>query len=158
MNGARHLADLGGTVVAIHHAGKSESSADFRGSSDWKASVDAAFHVANISQDGKLDRLSLRCYKSRYGFTGSLVYRYAGGLFVRDERTDAPAIIAADQLTALLRTNPGVGAKEFEDLAAKANLGRNRARDFLSNGVLAGTIRRETAARNRQHHYLAEAE
>ena len=158
MNGSRQLVDLGATVCVVHHDGKADSARDFRGSSDWKASVDAAFHVTNITSDGKLDRLNLRCYKSRYGFAGSLVYRYAGGLFVRDERVDAPAIIAADQLTALLRTNPGVGTKEFEDLAAKANLGRNRARDFLGNGVLAGTIRRDSGAKNRQHHYLSEAE
>lgn len=158
MNGARHLADMGATVIVIHHDGKADSARDFRGSSDWKASVDAAFHVTNITSDGKLDRLNLRCYKSRYGFSGSLVYRYAGGLFIRDERVDAPAIVAADQLTALLRTNPGVGTKEFEDLAAKANLGRNRARDFLSSGVLAGTIRRDPGTKNRQHHYLSEGE
>jgi hypothetical protein len=158
MNGARQLTNLGATVIVIHHDGKAETARDFRGSSDFKASLDQAFHVTNISSDGKLDRLSLRCYKSRYGFTGSLVYRYASGLFIRDERIDAPAVVAADQLTALLRTNPGIGTKEFEDLAAKANLGRNRARDFLSNGVLAGTIRRETAGRNRQHHFPVEVQ
>jgi len=156
MNGARQLTDLGATVGVVHHDGKAESARDFRGSSDWKAAIDQAFHVTNITSDGKLDRLNLRCYKSRYGFAGSLVYRYAGGLFLRDDRIDAPAVIAADQLTAILRTNPGIGAKEFDDLAARANLGRNRARDFLANGVLAGTVRRETAARNRQHHYLVE--
>jgi len=154
MNGARHLADLGATVIVIHHDGKADSARDFRGSSDWKASVDAAFHVTNIASDGKLDRLNLRCYKSRYGFSGSIVYRYAGGRFVRDEREDAPAIVAADQLTALLRTNPGIGAKEFVNLAVKANLGRNRARDFLADGFLAGTVRRDPGTKNRQHYYL----
>ena len=94
MNKARRLADLGATVAVIHHSGKADSSTDFRGSSDFKASVDVAFHVTNLSSDGKLlDRVTLRCFKSRYGFTGSIVYHYDGGRFVRDGRTDEPAAI-----------------------------------------------------------------
>jgi hypothetical protein len=78
MHGTRRLVDLGATVIVIHHDGKAESARDYRGSSDFKAAVDQAFHVSNISADARLGRLSLRCFKSRYGFTGSLVYDYAG--------------------------------------------------------------------------------
>lgn len=154
MNGARRLVDVGCSVVVIHHDGKADSARDYRGSSDFKAAVDQAFHITNVTTDGKLDRLSLRCYKSRYGLSGSLIYLYAGGRFVRDDRDDAPAVTTAEQLTAILRMNPGIGSKQFEDLAAKDGLGRNRARDFLSNGVLAGSIRREEIGRNRFQHYL----
>lgn len=156
MHSARRLADLGAAVIVIHHDGKADSARDFRGSSDFKAAVDQAFHVSNLSQDGKLDRLTLRCFKSRYGFTGSIIYHYADGFFVRDRRADAPAINSADQLTALLRQNPGIGTRQFEDEAAKQSIGRQRARDFLSNGVLSGVIRREDAGRNRFRHYLTE--
>ena len=37
--------------------------------------IDQAFHVTNISSDGKLDRIRLRCFKSRFGLSGNLVYR-----------------------------------------------------------------------------------
>lgn len=158
MHQSRRLADLGATVVVIHHDGKSETARDYRGSTDFKASVDAGFHVSNIGPDSRLDRLSLRCFKSRHGFVGSLVYLYAGGRFVRDERHDAPAITVGEQLTALLRLNPGIGAKKFENLAHEKRLGRNRARDFIVNGVLAGTIRRENLGGNRSAHYLAEGQ
>ena len=158
MHGARRLADIGATVNVIHHDGKAESARDFRGSSDFKAAVDQAFHVTNISRDGKLDRLSLRCFKSRYGFCGSLVYLYSGGRFTRDERQDAPARTAADQLTEILRTNPGIGSRELDALAAKRGLTRSQTREFINNGVLTGVIRRETGAKNRVRHYLAEAE
>ncbi|MDP8989138.1 MAG: hypothetical protein M3N41_03535, partial [Acidobacteriota bacterium] len=125
---------------------------------DFKAAVDQAFHVTNISRDGKLDRLSLRCFKSRYGFCGSLVYLYSGGQFTRDEREDAPARTAADQLTEILRTNPGIGSRELDAVATKRGLTRSQTREFINNGVLAGVIRRETGAKNRVRHYLAEAD
>jgi GTPase SAR1 family protein len=157
MNGARQLTDLGATVVTIHHDGKSTTAQDFRGSSDFKAALDQAFHITNITSDGKLDRLSLRCYKSRYGFSGSLIYNYAGGLFLRDERVDAPARTAADQLTSILRTNPGITSREFDELSAKAGVARSRARVFLDNGILSGEVRREIGAKNQRRHYLAEA-
>ena len=54
MHGSRRLADMGATVNVIHHDGKAGSAKDSRGSSDFKAAVDQAFHVTNISRDGKL--------------------------------------------------------------------------------------------------------
>jgi hypothetical protein len=154
---ARRLADLGATVVVLHHDGKADSARDFRGSSDFKAALDMAFHCTNVSSDSRLDRIRLRCFKSRYGFAGEIVYHYADGRMVRDERSHAPERTAADQLTSLLRVNPGVTTKRFEDLAAGLSLGRNKARDFLGNGVLAGSITRESAGRNTFRHYLPEA-
>jgi KaiC/GvpD/RAD55 family RecA-like ATPase len=154
MHQCRRLADLGATVLVIHHDGKADSARDFRGSSDFKASVDQAFHCSNLSSDGKLDRLTLRCFKSRYGLSGSFIYRYAAGRFVRDERRDAPVRSVADQLTAILHQRPGIGSKKFEEEASKQGLGRQQARDFLTNGVLSGVIRRESAGRNRLRHYL----
>jgi hypothetical protein len=133
MHGIRRLADRGATVVPIHHDGKSETARDFRGSSDFKASVDQAFHVSNLGSDGKLDRLSLRCFKSRYGFSGSLIYHYADGRMVRDERADAPARAVADELTQILRENPACSGELFEKLATAKGISRQRARNFLKS-------------------------
>ena len=155
MHQCRRLADLGATVIVIHHDGKSDSAKDFRGSSDFKASVDQAFHCSNLSSDGKLDRLTLRCFKSRAGLGGSIVYRYAGGQFLRDERPGAPARSVADRLTAILRQNPGIGTRKFEEEAVSQSLGRQQARDFIENGVLSGVIRRENAGANKLKHYLS---
>lgn len=158
MHTLRQLADRGATVIVIHHDGKSETSRDYRGSSDIKASVDQAFHVSNLGEDGKLDRITLRCFKSRIGFSGLISYRYAGGKFLRDERQDAPARTVADQLSDLLRQNPGIRTKEFEDAAVRKGVGRNKARDFLADSVLSGAIRREVAGRNQFRHYLPETQ
>jgi hypothetical protein len=158
MHGPRRLADLGASVVLIHHDGKADSARDFRGSSDFKAAVDVAFHVTNSSPDGKIENLRLRCFKSRFGFSGEIVYRYAGGKMLRDEAWDAPAQSRGLELTGLLRQHPGIKAKDFEDLAHKQGLGRNRARTFLQDGILSGVVRREIGAQRAQHHYLAGVE
>ena len=140
MHFCRRLADLGACVIIIQHDGKADTAKDFRGSSDFKAAIDQAFHTTNVNADLRLDRIRLRCFKSRFGFCGEIIYSYDDGRVTRDERAHAPERTITDQLTALLRLNPGVTTKRFEDLAAKQNLGRNRARDFLSNGVLAHSI------------------
>ena len=154
MNSARRLADLGATVVIIHHNGKGTTARVFRGSSDFKAAVDQLFLVTNHSSDLKLDRLRLQCDKSRYGFFGSLVYRYAGGGLVRDDHAEAPAVGVDQQLAALLRLHPGVTKDAFEKLSVNAGLGRRSARTFLTEGALGGTVNKERGARRAEHYSL----
>lgn len=153
----RRLADRGATVIVIHHDGKADTAKDFRGSSDFKAAVDIAFHVGNFGENGLLDRVTLRCYKSRFGFGGSLTYAYADGRFVRRDAPEATQGVT-EQLTSLLRTNPGIQASRFEELANQRGLGRNRARSFLDDGVLSRTIRCESGPKNTRRYFLAGTE
>ena len=76
------------------------------------------------------------------GATSEITYRYANGAFVWGDEGEARQA-ASDELTTLLRQNPGVSARRFDELVAKAGLGRNRARTFLNNGVLSRSIRRK---------------
>jgi hypothetical protein len=154
MRRCRMLADFGATVVVIHHDGKADTSKDYRGSSDFKAAVDAAFHVSNFGADGRLGTIQLRCYKSRFGFSGELLYHYTGGRFVRDQDVNAPSRTVTEQLTSLLRANPGATVVEFERLSVDHGLGRARARQLLSEGVLSGAIRREKGAGRTMRHSL----
>lgn len=146
----RRLADLGATVALIHHDGKGASSSDFRGSTDFKASLDQSFHVVNIGPTGLLDKLRLRVFKSRYGLSGDIVYRYAGGAMVRDTEPLAREKGYADQLRSILRMNPGITVTDFEKRVNAAKIPRGRARDFVNDGVLEGSIRRETLPNNKQ--------
>jgi hypothetical protein len=62
----RHLANLGATVVVLHHTGKADSSKQYRGSSDIKAVVDTAYLLErNSDQPDRLGKLSLTCFKGR---------------------------------------------------------------------------------------------
>lgn len=156
MHRCRRIADKGATVIVIHHDGKAETAKDYRGSSDFKAAIDLGFHVSNFGADGKLDRLILRPFKTRIHVGGEISYSYADGRFVRGATEEARETVT-EQLTMLLRMNPGVKAKRFEDLANDKGLGRNRARTFLNDGLLAGSIRRENGPNNTKCHFLANA-
>jgi hypothetical protein len=48
---------------------------------------------------------------------------------------------------------PGIKKAAFENLASDGGLGRNKARDFINDALLAGKIRREGKG-NRQGHFL----
>lgn len=147
-SGPRRLADMGATVIQIHHDGKSDSARDFRGSSDFKASIDQAFHVTNLGGNMRLDRVRLRCFKSRFGLTGDIVYNYAGGLFLRDDSPTAQAKTASQILRELLRLNPGITQVEFEGRAIKAGIARSKARDFILDGISERSIDLQPGAKN----------
>jgi hypothetical protein len=63
----RALANLGATVLILHHTGKASSSQDYRGSSDIKAAVDMAYCLeSEMTFAGAIHRLSLRNFKGRF--------------------------------------------------------------------------------------------
>ncbi|MFN7992746.1 MAG: AAA family ATPase [Bryobacteraceae bacterium] len=149
----RILADMGATALLIHHDGKADSAKQYRGSSDFKAAVDVAFHVSNYpGADGLLGVVRLNCYKSRFGFTGQIMYHYCEGRFERNADT------MKERLNSILRTHPGAKAVEFENLATQQSLSRKHARDFLKNGILDQTIRCERGHGRTKKFYLAVAD
>src|ERR1035437_8059022 len=113
MNRCRRVADLGACVIVIHHDGKAETSKDYRGSSDFKAAVDQAYHVASFGSDGRLDKLVLRPYKSRIGAAAEITYNYADGQFLRGDAAEARQTVG-EQLTVLLRMNPGITGRRLD--------------------------------------------
>jgi AAA domain/DnaB-like helicase N terminal domain len=143
MTRCRRVADLGATVALIHHDGKAETARDYRGSSDFKAAVDQAYHVTSFGTDGRLDKLMLRPYKSRIGAAVEITYSYSDGQFIRCDAGEARQTVG-EQLTGLLRLNPGVTATVFENLANDRRLGRNRARTFLGDGIASKAVRYES--------------
>src|SRR5205823_6133140 len=66
MHGFRRLADLGATVITLHHSGKSDAAKDYRGSSDIKASIDVGYHLTNTSGPSQLGLMRLRAFKTRF--------------------------------------------------------------------------------------------
>jgi hypothetical protein len=150
MQGLRRLADLGATVIFLHHSGKSDSSKDYRGSSDYKAAVDSAYHLANLGDTTRLEVLRLRAFKTRLASAAELCFRYQDGAFSLDCRGSTAS--AYDVLVTLLVQNPGVTASEFENLAFGRGHARDKARNFLSGGANSGTITFKTGPHNRKLH------
>lgn len=58
---------------------------------------------------------------------------------------------AAVRLTEMLRTNPGLGSREFEAMAHKSEVAYNKARRFLAEGVKSGKITTKTDGRKKEH-------
>ena len=148
MQRCRSLANMGGTLLLHHHSGKSESSQDYRGSSDIKASADSCWKLANIGPSGRIERLRLKPFKSRFLVDSEIVLRYTDGAFARESGGGSQRATDAELLEELLREHPSVTGKEFERLAPGRGVGRNYARTWLDRGVRDGLVCVEHGARN----------
>jgi hypothetical protein len=146
----RVLTSLGATVLVIHHPNRN---GEARGSSDFKPAGDQAFLVSNHDRAGGrlLDEITLKCEKSRYGFSGKIKYHYCGGKMLRvGEHPDEEG---RSRLISLLNANQGVGTGRFEKLAMEQGLKREPARAFLQHGASAGIIAVQERGRGRLHHW-----
>lgn len=147
----RKLAAAGATLILLHHIGKSETSRDYRGSSDIKASIDIGYKLTNLGDGSRLSLLELRPFKQRFSVVPVLHLRYDEGRFAVEQRELVKTV--TERLCELLQLNPGVTSKDFEKLAATQGLGRNRAREFLTKGVEHRSIVFEPGGNNRRFHY-----
>jgi RecA-family ATPase len=150
MQGYRRLADLGATVILIHHSGKSETAKDYRGSSDIKASIDVGYNLANTSEPSRLGAMRLRAFKARFSVQPELIVRYQNGRF--RQHGSGTAAVHQDILRGLLTAHPAVRTAEFEALAVENGVRRKEAREFLAAGALDGTVRVEPRPHNAQLH------
>jgi archaellum biogenesis ATPase FlaH len=150
MQKLRRLADLGGTVVCLHHSDKSETSKDYRGSSDFKASIDVGYHLANLGDPSRLVKLRLRAFKARFSVLPEVILNYIDGVFRIDTR--APIVTVTETLRDLLIAHPNIGKKEFEDLATNKGIARGKARDFINASVASGHVGVDHGTRNSRHH------
>jgi len=147
----RALTAMGATIVLLHHIGKSETSRDYRGSSDYKASIDIGYKLSNSGDGARLSTLELKPFKQRFSVDPVLRMKYCDGVLVA-EKTEAPRNVT-ERLCDLLKENPGITIGAFEALATQKGLGRNRARDFLNDNINANTVRVESGANNGRHHF-----
>jgi hypothetical protein len=155
MKQLRLLANAGATVIALHHTGKAETSQEYRGSSDFKGSIDVGITVRNFGE-GELGKIRLKAFKGRFAIDRDVILIYQRGQFTSDNRTNAAIKTVTEQLTSLLEASPGIKKSEFETLAAERQLGRNRARAYLDFGVATGEITFTKGPRNARFYNLAK--
>lgn len=154
----RKLASIGPAVIVLAHTGKADTSKEYRGSSYIKGACDVGFNLTNFGGN-RLGKMRLRTFKARSAAIDSdLIMRYENGNFVSDDQPTAVAKTVTEQLIELLKRNPGIKAREFEQRAADAGLGWGRARQFLKNGIACGDISVEKGPRNQQFHTWTGAE
>jgi hypothetical protein len=146
----RKLADLGATVLILHHNGKADSARDYRGSSDFKASLDAGYLVTNIGNPARIESLRLKAFKQRFAVNPEFTLRFREGEFQTDD--SSPSQTNEGLLQSLLIENPRVTMGEFEKLAVAKGVPHNRVRSFLKSGIQARTIDVEAGQNNSKFH------
>jgi predicted ATP-dependent serine protease len=143
-------------VLFIAHPGKVDKM--LRGSSDLIPAIDAGFFVSN-SGDGKLEKLYLKAFKTRFlAQKSEVVLNYQADGFTVDERPTAVYEGVTERLKKLLAQLPGTTKTQFENAAQEKGLTRRDARHFLDKGFLNKWILREKGPRNSWFYRLAENE
>jgi len=157
MNKIRSLANLGATVVLLHHTGKAPTSQEYRGSSDIKASVDAAYKLTATPVDGKLDRLTLKCFKGRVAPGQNVAMQFRSGEgFVA---CDLPARTATtpEAIETFLKDNHRANQKEIVEVLKARGFGRRQVTEALKAGVATGRWVAEKGNRNELIYALDES-
>lgn len=139
MKAFRKLANLGATVIILHHAGKGQKSKLYRGSSDIKAAVDTAYAVEKMggalgtARPG-LHRLKMVNFKSRFteGLDFSMEFVAGEGFRNIGEGAKADAKDKVAVLESLLTEEPMNGT-EFKEKAKLQNISRQTTESFLKD-------------------------
>jgi KaiC/GvpD/RAD55 family RecA-like ATPase len=150
----RDLADAGATIILLHHTGKSETSKQYRGSSDIKAAVDMGWLVQKMGDDpaGKLVSLRLVPFKNRIGAASVIPLSFTDGRFVNDtERVETNREI----FERVIRTHPRSKAKELMELGKAAGISKHRIEELIQQGLREGWLQ-VTRTRNVMYYSLAE--
>ena len=146
MDHFRRLANAGATVLVIHHIGKGESTREYRGSSDIKASVDVAYLLT--ARKPLLKEMELKPYKSREGALETVDFGLEGDHFSLCN----PRHKAWQYVVDNIKKCPGLIQQDLIKLTP--NVGTYVVRNILEEGVNDGTLKIVTGAKNAHHYYL----
>ncbi len=131
----RALANLGATIVVLHHSGKAETAKIYRGSSDIKAAVDTAYQLESIDKDSnRLGRLSLKCFKGRLtpGQNFALEFRANEGFVACDVAARMGTV--EEIITEILQASPGTNQTEIVRLGRIRGCGKGQLEQCLGTG------------------------
>lgn len=140
----RRLAATGAAVVLLHHIGKAATAADYRGSSDIPAAVEASYALEPNEGGQGLDSLRLRPFKYRIGEMPEPIHmRFADGRFevTSDPSADSRRARFAAVIEAV-RTSPGITNTRLVDAVRRAGAGRNEAQRVIEAALSGGDILR----------------
>jgi hypothetical protein len=135
----RQLAVAGATVIVLHNVGKSEGAKFCRGSSDIKASIDAAYLLeatGNSNPGTGLGNLQLVPFKTRLAPPGPIHFSYVGGQFaaVGNAQPTKRELFEKE-----LRLNPKCSGRTLIQLL-KGRLSKHEVETFLLQGLREGWI------------------
>jgi len=134
----RALATMGAAVVVLHNTGKSETSKQYRGSSDIKAALDSGYVLEAIdaAAGGALTTVRFVPFKTRIGPVDALHIAYENGRFETAAQRKIPDV---EHLYTALRTHPNSSHRTLTRLL-EGLLSRRRIIELLIEGVQQGKI------------------
>ncbi len=126
MKPLRKLANLGATVIILHHTGKSLTSKKYRGSSDIEAAVDMAYFIEGKPHDRKIHRLEMENFKSRFaeGQDFGMEFEQGKGFHVIERASKATKADAAEIIERILTNHPGINGTELVVLARELDVSK----------------------------------
>jgi hypothetical protein len=132
----RALANLGATVLVLHHTGKTATSQDYRGSSDIKAAVDMAYCVEpEFTLDGCIHRLTMRNFKSRLAPRRHLGLEFVPRKgFISCEVPDQPRD-AMQTIVEIVKAHTGSNQSQIVTLAQAAGIGKHQVEKCLKDAA-----------------------
>ena len=131
MRNFRALANMGATVLVLHHTGKADTAKQYRGSSDIKAAVDTAYLLERADEDApELGKLTLRCFKSRLALARNFSMEFRRGLgFVAAETRSVREII-----NEVLREHPSSNQTQITTVCVARGCSKSQVEAALKNG------------------------
>ena len=132
----RVLANLGATVVVLHHTGKADTAKQYRGSSDIKAVVDTAYLLDKDSDEPEqLRKLSLTCFKGRLMPGRSFTFElHKGQGFVPCGPAPAKRTLL-DVVTEVVRLGPGRNQTKIVRDVRERGFAKGEIERCLKNGA-----------------------
>jgi len=155
----RRLANLGATVLVIHHTGKADTARTYRGSSDIKASVDLAYVLERVAEEPAqgLGRLRLCPFKNRLAQETTALVEWTGSGF---SISSDPQALAQGRdrnvIEEILKQNPGINQSGLIELARERGVSCHRARAVLEIGIKEGWLAVSTGHHNRKLYSLVD--
>jgi hypothetical protein len=131
MGKLRTLANLGATVLFLHHRAKSDQT-KYRGSTDILAGVDVAYSIEVDKAHPGI--IKLECFKNRFGEESSVTIQpmlQHGKFVVVDDPAHKAWQDANRELQILIAAEPGLSQKQ---LIAKSGLPKHKAQQLLKAG------------------------
>jgi hypothetical protein len=151
MSAFRGLANLGATVLLVHHSPKSGGSY-YMGSTDLEASVDNLYYITREPKTGHIRKVNLEVKKSRFGLTGTHTFTIGhDGRFIDSQNPE-------ETIITILRQHPGLSSAEFDKLTVAAGLSRKEAREFLDLCLRAGTVQDRRGGASHRNSYFVEGQ
>ena len=136
MRSFRTLANLGATVIVLHHTGKADTSKQYRGSSDIKAAVDTAYLLARKSEDVEaLRELSMTCFKARLAPPQHFGMEFKKGQGFVPCEAFMPVRTTTELITEILGSHPGSNQKEIVSLGRGQGFSIRQITDCLKVGL-----------------------